>query len=945
MRNPSMALVLLLISIVSTGLAAEDAWPELKVQRAEVFDFAQAPTLAIDGDRVEIAFETAAFCDVAVAVEDGSGRIVRHLAAGVLGENAPPPFERNAKKQRLVGDGKDDFGQYVEGRESHHVRVSLGLAPRFERTLFWSPHKAASLYPEAKSFAATKEGVYVLDPGRIGPGCAPQLKFFDHDGNYVRTIYPFPAAKLPEVKGLKGATLPPDEAALPLKWGIGQLELLTAGGNTINALSEPAEGAGDETALGALAAGDGGGAPIYLAGERLNRLSKDGGSGNLDLTGPVTFFAFENPREPQKPQCYAPTSAALSPDGSRLYLAGYCRQSLWNAWDYLGGVAVLDPRADAAMAIFAGELKPRATSPLNAPTSVACDRDGNVYVSDFLNDCVRVYSPDAKELAAIEVKRPARVDIDRTTGRIYVGSWLVQAEAMLKQGPYPKIADRLTVLAGWKDPKVLASYAIPTRGPAALARMTVDPFAQEGPRLWFANGGGAQVLYGYAGHSESIMTVWQNMNARIFSLPPGGGKCEPLFDFDAAAAKALPRAMPPRHGRQRLYANPADGCVYLGELFFPSAEHVKSFGELVKLDPETGRMDAVPLPFDAEDMGFDARNHAYLRTETHLARFDARTWREVPFDYGEELAGIGYMPVIRGNAMAAVAAAGFKGPASSQLGGMGVSARGDVAAIYFLKGGPGGRRDTQSAGGGAKAYAPKIFPGRDPEWVVHVFNRHGELKCEDALPGIKRPGDIEIDDAGNLWALTRGVRAKDGQPFPDRWTTTLIKARAGKARVLSDTPAPIPLGDAKPDRKPDLVNANAFGGNAWVEGAEWLYGGVGLDGKGPCHCEANCQFALDYFGRTFVPEPRRCGIVVVDAAGNTLLRLGRWGNADDGAPLTAEGGPAKPNALGGDETAIASAKFVAVHTDRRLFIADIGNQRILSVKLQYAKEAKAKLGE
>jgi len=39
--------------------------------------------------------------------------------------------------------------------------------------------------------------------------------------------------------------------------------------------------------------------------------------------------------------------------------------------------------------------------------------------------------------------------------------------------------------------------------------------------------------------------------------------------------------------------------------------------------------------------------------------------------------------------------------------------------------------------------------------------------------------------------------------------------------------------------------------------------------------------------------------------------------------------------LGGDEIGLADAHYVATHTDKRLFIADIGNGRILSARLDY----------
>ncbi len=51
--------------------------------------------------------------------------------------------------------------------------------------------------------------------------------------------------------------------------------------------------------------------------------------------------------------------------------------------------------------------------------------------------------------------------------------------------------------------------------------------------------------------------------------------------------------------------------------------------------------------------------------------------------------------------------------------------------------------------------------------------------------------------------------------------------------------------------------------------------------------------------------------------------------------LVADGGPAKTRAIGGDEVALFTPRFLATHTDRRLFISDMGNARILSVKLDY----------
>src|ERR1051325_4378208 len=70
-----------------------------KSSREELFEFAQKPSVTRHGDRVTVAFETKGFCDVSVAIENTQGRIIRHLACGLLGPKAPAPLQVNSKKQ------------------------------------------------------------------------------------------------------------------------------------------------------------------------------------------------------------------------------------------------------------------------------------------------------------------------------------------------------------------------------------------------------------------------------------------------------------------------------------------------------------------------------------------------------------------------------------------------------------------------------------------------------------------------------------------------------------------------------------------------------------------------------------------------------------------------------------------------------------------------------
>lgn len=84
-------------------------------------------------------------------------------------------------------------------------------------------------------------------------------------------------------------------------------------------------------------------------------------------------------------------------------------------------------------------------------------------------------------------------------------------------------------------------------------------------------------------------------------------------------------------------------------------------------------------------------------------------------------------------------------------------------------------------------------------------------------------------------------------------------------------------------------------------------------------------------------------MAVLDSNGNLITRVGQYGNVDDGKPLDGKGGPPNPRSIGGDETGIFHAAYVGTHSDKRLFISDAGNARIVSVKMNYHTEEKISL--
>lgn len=360
---------------------------------------------------------------------------------------------------------------------------------------------------------------------------------------------------------------------------------------------------------------------------------------------------------------------------------------------------------------------------------------------------------------------------------------------------------------------------------------------------------------------------------------------------------------------------------------------------IVEIDPDSGKSQEHKLPYDAEDVAFDLEGHAYLRTRLMIGRFDPRTWREVPFDYGEESD-----KVHNGGGEAGKLIAGI--PLHSATlwhhGGMGVNVKGNIIVACTTSHKSISNRETNEAkvAETGKPYEPRLYAGRGffkKGAVLHILDKHGKTVCEDIVPGLSNLDGAYIDKDDNVYVMSALQRVLGGQPYFDDRTGTLIKFRPNAGRVIAtrDDTTPVPLPKDNRPKRPFDARDTVMGG-VWIENAEWLYGGVDFantkaDG---CNC-SNARFALDYFDRSFAPEVGHYSVAVLDGSGNLILRVGRYGNEDDGMPLAAEGASPAARSIGGDEVALMHAAYVATHTDRRLFIADIGNSRIACVRLNY----------
>ncbi|KKL93550.1 hypothetical protein LCGC14_1873580, partial [marine sediment metagenome] len=703
---------------------------------------------------------------------------------------------------------------------------------------------------------------------------------------------------------------------------------------------------------------------IALAYWKLNRLGTDGTtpggtSGQADgltLTGPTVALATvdRGSLHRGKTVYIPPRAAGLGPGGRWLYLTGYVFNQRYKAsadiqgiqkFESYPGVYRVDMDSDDPPKVFAGVMKRGGTDTgparLKTPVSVDCDSAGRVYVADYLNDRLQVFSPRAKLLKSIPVAKPIDLAIHHRTGEIYVFSWYFRnanlsrlQESLSKKRQRMEVAPKMVRLGPFADPKVRSTMALPLPGPhwgefghqGEFFDVALDSWTDPA-RIWIT--------------SRDRWRGWDpaGMLPRVYV--ERGGKLELVRSFIGDVVKRVGRVVPPRHGRCRTYVNPADGKLYVGESHTLNA---KSFDDLVQIDPKTGRHRFVQLPFHSEDLAFDVTGRFYLRTENMVTRYRmvGPKLREVPFDYGAEADRVGYSPHSSGRFAKVVGGVELPSvkPGYWIMGGLAVSPTGLVAVACHNPGTDPSRRG-EVVPGGAKGYKPRIYPGRPVDWEVHILDKHGRMLHADAIPGSRQLFGIGIDRDGDLYCMTPARRMlPDGKPYLNDASCAVFKVKSQAAKfVAASAKMPVPVGKARPDGPPH-IQRGLYAGKAWMLGIEWLYGGVGNAAKyvgragGGCWCQY-AQMTLDLFARTFVPEPDIYSVAVLDKAGNLITRIGRYGNPDDGLPLRKL--TAWPNArsIGGDEVALFNPQHVATDTDHRLFISDIANGRIVSVKLGY----------
>ncbi len=914
-------------------------------EREDVFEFTKKPRIELVAkDRYEITFAVKGYCDVTAGMIDEEGRVVRHLGAGVLGKNAPAPFQKDSLEQKIYWKGKDDLGVYVKEPEKLSVRVRLGLKPEFDKLL--GPISAKALPGFVLGMVADETGLYVFPSGNF----VGSVRKFDHDGKYLKTVHP-PAAGTPEEKlaGMAYVEYEPGKRAPfgPDSNPSSHLGLFMPRGLEMARIfaCQPSVGGGR----------------IYLCGVdpdekgrfslKLYSIRTDGGTETHGMEGVLWG-------DGKASRTFLFTAA--SPDGKTVYVSGIGNSATHaNSLPY---VLAGPGDGSAPSKVFAGDpRKPGAgKGELQNPGGVACDGKGRVYVADTNNNRLQVFSPDGTPLQAIKVDRPRLVQVHQKTGAVYVAHSVRKGRSSSALSKF-SAAPELKKLHTWDK--------------LEFTSMALDSWSKK-PRIWVSLHPVGKRIVNFG---DELVTRY---SVRV--LEEDNGKLTRIIDFDKEAEKSAGKNF---HGRWV-------GDNYDEVMCDPVREHVY-YERTHRFDIVTGAyLGMIPgvtqrhgssqnIAFGrVDDMAFDKYGYLHAAIPSGLdpprsagigrldpsatetlgeGRHAVTTIAEVPYDYG----------TVSKRWKGAIKL--YRTDHHFYTWGMGVNMRGDIAVIRdieYVLGLPDDSYARWSAARVARAiangrsngvtpnssyadftnmlrekqkqgeefYVVKRKPGVDIAGsVIFTFDRTGETRVEAAaVPGGKSI-DVDIDEDGKLYFLNNCARMIDGKRFMENkagWygsekkftPTTTVWAKSGPRDVVFQWENSRTKMDPMPSRPADL---RAYGGRhqtrVWAKGTEWLYAGAGPFPIDTCECP-QMRVHLDWYKRSFVPEVYRHSIGVLDTSGNLILHIGRYGNRDDAF---------------GPKITCTFPRFVS-GTDNYLVYSDRG-ERIVVLKLEYHAEETAKI--
>jgi DNA-binding beta-propeller fold protein YncE len=865
-------LFLLACAAVTAGPTGEQANP----------GFTRKPVATRDANGLQITFAITRETDVELAILDGTGKVVRHLAAGVLGRNAPEPFKKDSLDQHVSWDGKDDGGKPASGGP-FKVRVRLGVQPRLDRILGRNDN---TLSGAICGLAVNPKGeIFILlsDPFR---GRA-EMRVLDRDGKYLRTIMPY-AASTPEARTESVGHVKIDGRRQPLVFnGQGHNLYPLAAGLRGQTLAWHPDGY-------LVAASTVGSMCNHGPPRHLIAFHPDGGAPEkAGHVGPLIRKAIGFMGGQGEGGTHGSDRLAIPSRGDWIYFVQDIEGSgNFQKAERHHGVYRVQWTDKELGSLWLGKKEPGAgDDEFNDPQGVAVDREGRLYVCDRNNNRVKVHSPDGKLLGKFACPLPEQIAVHPSSGEIYLLSRKANRSYDLMQGKDP-VTSRILKFAPWKSdqPKEIARLEFENK--TSVAEFMALDVSASPPRLW------ASLYKGY-GRAGALIPITDQGT----SLKPGpavgedGGLHYPSFIaadpdrkrlivdengaghfvIDLESGKRTPFKLPGSD-----VALDKDGNMYVMGIYNSNV--------MLRFDP-----DGKPLPFPAT-----GSNKIDLQFRAYGPNMGLR---------GHCVAPNGDIYVRRSPNHACVSTVDVFGPdgklkkaglingAGSGDSGIGVDNRGNVYLGMNLK--------------PANKPIPDDFVGVVPAlpWKYYREDRKPPWNWLYSNPYLFHMGAIFKfgPEGGSIYGNF-----------------------SAKAPVIDENMA---LSKAPADAV--AYKSGYLGWDVKVAGAKWRYPGIGIiphsfdgfTGDDGCEC-LQSHLEADPYGRVYAPSAFYSSVEMVDPAGNRIARIGAYGNADSAGPGSRVPEP---------EIAFAWPTVCDyAEANGRLYVSDSVNRRVVVVRFDAA---------
>jgi hypothetical protein len=824
-----------------------------------------------------VVFELSRPADVEVAILDEQGTLVRRLAAGWIGGRAAAaPLQAASLTQRLDWDGRDDTGAPAQSGP-FQARIRVGLRPVQEKVAGWD---GQTLGDPILGLAVDKAGqLHVL----TGDACRgrTEVRVFDGEGRYRRTILPY-AAATPETRLASLGRIEMAGRRLPVVYHAQSRSLapLTAGLRRQNMVVMPA---GHLVMVGGLGSWFDHSGPRHLLA-----LHPEGGAPDgLSFVGPQLAAA----RGLESGAGSGPLSAfdhlAASPDGRWIYLtlstAGQSAQVVYRLdaerWNDNARLAPGMSKPFLGRPFEAGSEDGR----LNDPQGLATDTVGNLYVCDRGNHRVAVFSAAGGELGKFDVRSPEQIVVHPRTGALYVlsrpraprgPSAAAPGEdgSETQEAPSPVAATaKILKFSPWHEAGVVPLAEIE----GAFDLMAVDPVAQP-TRIWvsMAEPSDSEGLFS----ATALLPITDRVNQFALgrAVTTGAGLRHPLWiAADPARKRVLVRDDEPlpavlcreRVGRIRslqIDTNELRSFIRADEAAVDRQGHVYAITVQPGANLARYRPTGEPHPFTNAPPVFPSdMSHPfpdpYLGEPRGLRVApdgDLYLVRSVPWKHENGV----YSRVDVWTASGELKHAGLVHGLGIGDGGIAVDRRGQIYLAANLR--------------NAGTSSPPLFPDSVPDyiWTGWIGDR-----ARRPFPWKYAMINAYRFNRGSVLCFGPAGGALYGRSMP--W---LLRDATAEAQTLSD----MAFSEKGPERTQLLTTGHA-GRPVRVKGLQWLASGVAptpamdigpfdATGAGP-----SARLATDSFNRIYVPDVLLFSVVVLDAAGNALVRIGSYGNADD----------------------------------------------------------------